>query len=139
VLFSILLLSVGGLAAAGAMTGWLDRDKQRISLLRAMGADEGRLLGEYLQQATILGAVAGFPGVLGGWAVSAMFNRLGPSGSVELLSTPRSAAGVFFLIVLAAIVAAVVPVSRAVRQDVMWLLRSASLPGNTRLAPTPSH
>jgi len=127
VLCSVLLLPASALAVAGTMAERLTRDERRIGLLKALGAHEGMLLGDYLQRATVLGIAGGLPGVLGGWAISTAFNRLGPSGATELLFTPQLGAGVFFLIVLTAIAAAVAPTSRAVRQDAAWLLYASSL------------
>jgi predicted lysophospholipase L1 biosynthesis ABC-type transport system permease subunit len=127
VLCSVLLLAVSALAAGGTTMDRLARDTRRVALLRALGSNEGMLLGDYLQVASILGVAGALPGVFGGWALSAVLNRVGPSRSAELLFTPRLGASVFFFIVLAAMVAAIAPVSRAVRQDATWTLYSASL------------
>jgi hypothetical protein len=127
VLCSVLLLAVSALAVGGATMDRLARDTRRVALLRALGSNEGMLLGDYLQVASILGVAGALPGVFGGWALSTVLNRVGPSRSAELLFTPRLGASVFFFIVLAAMVAAVAPVSRAVRQDATWTLYSASL------------
>ncbi len=127
VLCSVLLLAASALAVAGTMTGRLMQDELRVGLLKALGADEGMLLGDYLQMAAILGLAGGLPGVLGGWELSTWLNQLGSSTSVELLFTPRLGAAVFFFIVLTAMIAAIAPVSRAIRQDATRILYSTSL------------
>ncbi len=124
VLCSVLLLAIGALAVSGAMLDRLTRDERRVALLRALGSDEGLLLGDYLTMASLLGLVGGMPGVLGGWVLSNVLNGLGPSKSPELLFTPGVGARVFFFIVLTAMLAAVVPVSRGIRQDAAWTLFS---------------
>ncbi len=125
-LCSVLLLAIGALAVGGAMLDRLARDERRVALLRALGSDEGLLLGDYLTMASLLGLASGMPGVLGGWVLSNILNRLGPSRSAELLFTPALGASVFFLVVLTAMLAAVVPVSRGIRRDAAWTLYSSS-------------
>jgi len=127
VLCGMLLLAASAVAVTGTVLDRLTRDKQRIALLRAMGSGEGMLLGDYLQMASILGTVGALPGILGGWVVSIVLNRLGPSCSAELLFTPRLGASAFFFIVLTAMSSSVVPISQAVRQDATWMLYSSSL------------
>jgi predicted lysophospholipase L1 biosynthesis ABC-type transport system permease subunit len=102
------------------------REEQRIGLLKALGSDEGTLLGEYLQMAAVLGVAAGLLGVFGGWVTVSYLNRLGPSGSPELILTPRLGAAVFFAMAITAIIAAVAPTTDAVRQDAVWPLYSSS-------------
>jgi hypothetical protein len=124
-LCSVLFLAAGALAVGAAMMDRLTSDERRVGLLRALGANEGMLLGDYLQIASVLGVAGALPGVVGGWAISTVLNQLGPSGSAELLFTPRLGASVFFFVVLTAMVAAVAPVSRAIRQDATWTLYSS--------------
>jgi len=125
-LCGLLLLAAGALAVTGTMTDKTARDERRVGLLKALGADEGMLIGDYLQSAVVLGIAGGLPGVLWGWAASAVLNGMGPSGSTKLLFTPRLGAGTFLFIVLAAMIAAVAPASRAVRQDAAWTLYASS-------------
>ena len=121
-LCSTALLGLGMLAANAAIAERLSQDQQRVALLRALGSTEGMLLGDYLQQSAILGAIGAVPGVLAGWALCTILNRMGPAKAVDLLFTPRLGATVFFLAVLAAMVGAVAPTSRAVRGDATWTL-----------------
>jgi predicted lysophospholipase L1 biosynthesis ABC-type transport system permease subunit len=133
-------ISVIGTGCSGLVTGacfaefgihvtCVDKDEHRIGLLKALGSDEGTLLGEYLQMAAVLGVVAGLLGACGGWAAVSYLNRWGPAGSPELIFTPRLGAAIFFIIAMTAMVAAVAPAIDAVRQDTTWLLYSSS-PGN---------
>jgi len=122
VLCSMVLLSAGALAVTSTMAVRLTKDDQRVSLSKALGADEGTLFGKYVQKGTVLGIVGGTLGVLGGWAVATTLNQLAASGSTELLFTPRLGAGVFFFIVLTAIAATIGPASLATRRDAGWIL-----------------
>jgi ABC-type lipoprotein release transport system permease subunit len=122
----IFLLAASALSVVTTMRDRFARDEQRIGLLKALGSDEGTLLGEYLQMAAVLGAVAGLLGVCGGWAAAAYLNRWGPSGSPELILTPRLGAAVFFAMAMTAMIAAVTPTTDAVRQDAIWPLYSSS-------------
>jgi ABC-type antimicrobial peptide transport system permease subunit len=116
------------------------RDEQRIGLLKALGSNEGTLLGEYLQLAAVLGVAAGLLGVCAGWAAGSYWNLWGPAGSPELILTPRLAAAVFFAIAMAAMLAAVAPATDAVRRDAAGSLYArqadgeagvpSSVPGN---------
>ena len=126
VLCAIFLLVASALSVARTMRDRFARDEQRIGLLKALGADEGALLGEYLQIAAVLGVAAGLLGVWGGWAAASYLNRLGPSGSPELVLTPRLGAAVFFTMAMTAMAAAVTPASDAVRQDATRPLYSSS-------------
>jgi len=126
ILCGLLLLTTGALAVTATMTDRLVEDERRISLLKALGADEGLLFGEYLQKATVLGIAGALCGVLGGWLVLTVVNMLGPSDSAWLLFTPRLGAIAFFLVALVAMIAAVAPASRAARQDAAWTLYASS-------------
>jgi len=126
VLCSVLLLAISALAVGGAMLDRIRRDEGRVALLRALGSDEGLLLGDYLTMASLLGLAGGIPGVLGGWVLSNVLNGLGPSRSGELLFTPALSARVFFFTVLSAMLAAVVPVSRGIRRDAAWTLYASA-------------
>ncbi|MBM4429613.1 MAG: ABC transporter permease, partial [Chloroflexi bacterium] len=135
ILFTVLLLAIGALVVAGAVVGQLATDESRVSMLQALGASESHLLGEYVQRAAVLGTVGTLLGLLGGYAVSVLLNRLGPAGSAELLFTPQLAASVFFLTVLTAMFAAVGPVIRTIRQDVAATLYTSSADNHV---PAPS-
>jgi ABC-type lipoprotein release transport system permease subunit len=125
-LCAIFLLVASAISVATTMRDRFARDEQRIGLLKALGSDEGTLLGEYLQMAAVLGVVAGLLGAWAGWAAVSYLNRLGPSGSPELIFTPRLGAAVFFTMTMTAMMAAVAPTTDAVRQDAVWPLYSSS-------------
>lgn len=127
VLCGMVLLAACALAVAGTMADRLGHDELRVGLLKALGADEGMLLGNYLQTAAILGSIGALPGVILGWAASGMLNQLAPVQTPYLLFTPRLGAVVFFFVVLVAMCAAIAPASRAVRQDGTWALYYSSL------------
>ena len=135
ILISVLVLAASALAVAGAMDYRLAADETRISLLKALGASESQLLGEYVQSAAVLGTIGALPGLLGGYAVSALLNELGPTGSAELLFTPQLAATAFFFTVLTAMAAAVGPVIRAIRQDATATLYASSSIDTNVLSP----
>jgi hypothetical protein len=124
-LCAIFLLVASALSVAATMSDRFTRDGHRIGLLKALGSNEGTLLGEYLQLAAVLGVVAALLGVGGGWAVQSYLNHWGPSGSPELIFTPRLGAAVFFAMAMTAMVAAVAPTTDAVRQDAVWPLYSS--------------
>jgi len=127
IICTVLLLAASALAVGGTMSDRLVRDELRVGLLKALGSDEGTLLGDYLQMAAVLGVAGALPGVLGGWAAATVLNDLAPARTAELLFTPRLGAGMLFAVVVAAMFAAVAPVSRAVRQDGTWPLYYSSL------------
>ncbi len=127
IICTVLLLAASALAVGGTMSDRLVRDELRVGLLKALGSDEGMLLGDYLQMAAVLGVAGALPGVLGGWAAATVLNDLAPARTAELLFTPRLGAGMLFAVVVAAMFAAVAPVSRAVRQDGTWPLYYSSL------------
>jgi ABC-type antimicrobial peptide transport system permease subunit len=111
------LLAISALCVVATMSGTLARNKARISLFKALGADEGSLVADYLQRALILGVVGTLLGLVAGWFLVDLLNGRAPSGGIELLFTPRLVAGIFLVSVLSAMTAAVGPTSHAVRQD----------------------
>jgi hypothetical protein len=125
-LCAVFLLAASALSVTTTLGDRFTRDEQRIGLLKALGSDEGTLLGEYLQMAAVLGVAAGLLGVWGGWAAVSYLNRWGPSGSPELIFTPQLGAAVFFAMAMTAMMAAVAPTTDAVRQDAVWPLYSSS-------------
>jgi hypothetical protein len=125
-LCAIFFLAASGLSVATTMGDRFARDEQRIGLLKALGSDEGMLLGEYLQMAAVLGVAAGLLGAWGGWAIASRLNALGPVGSPQLIFTPRLGAAVFFVLAMTAMVAAVAPTTDALRQGAMGPLYSSS-------------
>jgi hypothetical protein len=140
-LSTVFLLTASALAVGGTMSDRLVRDELRVGLLKALGSDEGMLFGDYLQMAAVLGGVGALPGVLGGWAAATVLNDLAPAQTAWLLFTPRLGAAIFFVTVVAAMLTAVAPVSRAVRQDGTWPLYYSSLtrpdaPSSERLGPS---
>jgi hypothetical protein len=132
------LLAVGALTVMGAFSQRLVEEERQIGLLQAFGADEGSVFSEYLQQAIALGALGGLLGVLAGWVISSWLDGLGPAQSAELLFTPRLAAGVFFALVLATLLSAIVPASRAVRASVvrtLYATQDIALPVAAQVTP----
>ena len=127
VLCTVLLLGLSALAVTGAMADRLVQDEMRVGLLKALGSDEGRLLGDYLQMAALLGIEGAIPGLLAGWKITNLLNQVAPDRTPGLLFTPQLGAAVFFLIALTAMVASIAPVSRALRQSATWTLYSTSL------------
>jgi predicted lysophospholipase L1 biosynthesis ABC-type transport system permease subunit len=122
VLCSVVMLGLGALVAGAAIAERVSQDEQRIALLRALGSSEGMLFGDYVQQSAILGIMGALLGLLGSRALCAMLNEMGSAQSVELLLTARLGAAAFFVVVLAAMVGAVAPTSRAVRRNATWTL-----------------
>jgi ABC-type lipoprotein release transport system permease subunit len=109
------------------MADKLAKDEMRVGLLKALGSDEGSLLGDYLQMAALLGVSGAIPGLLAGWKITNWLNQVAPARSPELLCTPQLGAAVLFLTTLTAMVASIAPVSRAIRQCATWTLYSTSL------------
>ena len=128
-LCALFALAASALSAAATMRARLARDEQHIGLLRALGSNEGTLLGEYLQIAAVLGVVAGLLGTGSGWALASYLNRWSPSGSPELILTPQLGAAVFFVTSMTAMLAAVAPTMDAVRQDATWSLYARQTDG----------
>lgn len=125
------LTATAALAVIGAFTQKLDEEEGRVGLLQAFGAAEGHVLGEYLQQAIVLGSVSAALGVLAGWKLSFWLGELGPAQSAIWLFTPRLAAGVFFALVLVSLLSAIAPTSRAVRTSVVRSLYTVPQTGST--------
>ena len=128
-ILGVLTLAAGGLAVTGAITERLARDRLRVSLLKALGTDEGQLLGDYMQLAALLGCVGALPGIFCGWLVANALNRVAPDRTVRLLFTPQLGAAAFLLIAITAMVAALGPISHSIRQGaVSHLFAAASTP-----------
>jgi len=127
VVCTVSLLGLSALAVTGAMADKLAKDEMRVGLLKALGSDEGSLLGDYLQMAALLGIAGATPGLLAGWKITNWLNQVAPARTPGLLFTPQLGAAVLFLTTLTAMVASIAPVSRAIRQCATWTLYSTSL------------
>jgi hypothetical protein len=125
VILGLVLMAASALAVSGTVADMLSHDALQIGLLKALGSDEGTLLGQYLQKASVLGVAGAVPGVVCGWAAASWLNRWASAGSAQLRFTPSLGAGVFFCLVLTSMAAALGPVSHAIRQDVTTILYSA--------------
>jgi len=137
-LCSVFFWVASALSVSGAMRDRLAKDEQRISLLKALGSDEGALLGEYLQMAAVLGVVGALLGILGGWAVTMWLNGLALHDSPQLIFTPRLGAATLFAVAVTSIVAAVAPVVDAVRQSATWSLYPRPTDGGAECQSSPA-
>ena len=125
-LCNLFFLTCIALTVTSTFSRRLMDEERQIGLLRAFGTDEGSVLGQYLQKATLLGVASALVGILCGWALARVLNGLGPAQSVELLFTPGLGAGVCFAMVLVTVLAAAGPATRAARQSVSPILFTGS-------------
>jgi hypothetical protein len=116
VICAALALAAVAVATNAAMSERLAHDEVRIALLKAMGVDEGRLLGDYVQLAALQGLAGAILGLLAGSAVVILLNTAAPDGTPSLSLSAQLLSSSFFLTVITTVLASLAPISQAIRQ-----------------------
>ncbi len=124
---AVLALVIGGLSVVNTMIMAVTERFREIGLKKAVGAHTGRVLREYLAEATLIGLVGGGLGYLLGVILTNVINMAGRASNLELfLVTPAlTAIALGFSVALGAL-AGVIPAFRAARLDPVTALRTTS-------------
>lgn len=122
---SVIAVIVGGLSVVNTMVMSVSERVREIGIKKAVGAPTSAILGEFLVEATLLGAIGGVIGLAAGTLLVVILNaQTAGSGTSVFLVTPmlllRSLA---FATVLGAL-AGIYPALRAARLDPVAALRS---------------
>jgi putative ABC transport system permease protein len=122
---AVLALVVGGLSVVNTMLMAVTERVREIGLKKALGAQTGHILREFLLEAILFGAIGGASGLLLGWVTTLAINAwtAGQNLSLFLVSGRLVALAVIFSIGLGAL-AGIVPAFRAARMDPVTALRA---------------
>jgi putative ABC transport system permease protein len=124
---ALLALVIGGLSVVNTMIMSVSERVREIGLKKAIGARRRHIIGEYLLEATMIGALGGATGFVGGAAVTTLINAAGRSANLDLdlfLITPTlTVIALVFAVALGAL-AGIVPAWRAARLDPVIALRA---------------
>jgi putative ABC transport system permease protein len=122
---ALLALVIGGLSVANTMVMAVTERIREIGLKKALGAQTGRLMLEYVLEAMTIGGLGGVVGFAIGYALTTAVNHLGGKSGMDIfLVTPRLTALSLGFAVAMATVAGVFPAWRAARLDPVSALRS---------------
>lgn len=130
-IFSLIILSsaliaivVGGLSIMNTLTFAVIERTREIGIKKAVGARAGRILREFIAEATTMGVIGGLVGIgLGVLAVLGINAGSQSKGLMLFLVTPRLLGGVFAFAILISIVAGYFPARRASRLNPVEALR----------------
>jgi putative ABC transport system permease protein len=122
---AVLALVVGGLSVVNTMLMAVTERVREIGLKKALGAQTGHILREFLLEAILFGAIGGGLGLLLGWTTTLAINAwtAAQNLSLFLVSGRLVVLAVVFSVGLGA-VAGIVPAFRAARMDPVTALRS---------------
>ena len=124
---AVLALVIGGLSVVNTMIMSVIERYREIGLKKAVGAHTGRVLREYLMEATLIGFLGGAIGYALGLGLTNLLNVAGRSSNLELfLVTPKlTAIALGFAVALGAM-AGLIPAFRAARLDPVLALRTTN-------------
>ena len=122
---ALLALVIGGLSVVNTMFMAVAERVREIGLKKAVGATTRNIMGEFLLEATLIGAIGGLVGYALGVIITVVANALtAPGTSTLFLITVRlSVFALGFAIALGA-VAGILPAFRAARMDPVTALRN---------------
>jgi len=122
---AVLALIIGGLSVVNTMFMAVAERVREIGLKKAVGATTINIMGEFLIEATIIGAVGGVVGYGLGAAITLIVNATTPASQATLflLTVPLTVFAIGFATVLGA-VAGILPAWRAARLDPVTALRN---------------
>lgn len=122
---ALLALVVGGLSVINTMLMAVTERVREIGLKKAVGAQVGHILREYLLEAVTIGVIGGGIGLLLGWSLTNLINLATASQNLALflVSWRLVIVAIVFSVGLGA-AAGVIPAFRAGRMDPVRALRS---------------
>jgi putative ABC transport system permease protein len=122
---AVLALVVGGLSVVNTMLMAVTERVREIGLKKAVGAQTGHILREFLFEAILFGAIGGAAGLLLGWLTTVVINAWTASQNLSLflLSGRLVLLAIVFSVGLGA-VAGIIPAFRAARMDPVAALRA---------------
>jgi putative ABC transport system permease protein len=121
---ALLALVIGGLSVVNTMFMAVAERVREIGLKKAVGATTGRIMGEFLLEATVIGGLGGIIGYGIGAVITVVANATTPPGqsTLFLLTLRLTVFALGFAIALGA-VAGILPAWRAARLDPVTALR----------------
>jgi putative ABC transport system permease protein len=121
----ILSLLIGTFTIVNSMVVSVQERRREIGLKKALGAEDGHILGEVVAEAILIAGLGGVLGVLGSAMAGAIANPLlmGKLGSRLFLLTPRLSLGTVAFSVVMGVIAGLFPAWRAARLDPVIALR----------------
>ncbi len=122
---ALLALVIGGLSVVNTMFMAVAERVREIGLKKAVGATTGRIMGEFLLEATVIGALGGIIGYGIGAVITVIANATTPPGqsTLFLLTLRLTLFALGFAIALGA-VAGILPAWRAAKMDPVTALRN---------------
>jgi len=122
---ALLALVIGGLSVVNTMFMAVAERVREIGLKKAVGATTGRIMGEFLLEATVIGGLGGIIGYGIGAAITVIANATTPPGqsTLFLLTLRLTLFALGFAIALGAL-AGILPAWRAARMDPVTALRN---------------
>lgn len=124
---ALLALIIGGLSVINTMIMAVSERVREIGLKKALGANSGDVIREYLMEAALIGLIGGVLGFLLGVGLTAAINAAGKASNLELfLITPILTVLVIGFAVILGTLAGVLPAIRAARLDPVTALRATN-------------
>jgi putative ABC transport system permease protein len=120
---ALLALVIGGLSVVNTMLMAVTERVREIGLKKAVGARTRHVLGEFLAESTLIGAIGGVLGFSLGYLLTLALDGTGGSGGLFLVTPRLVILCLGFAVVLGA-VAGLLPAARASRMDPVLALRS---------------
>jgi putative ABC transport system permease protein len=124
---ALLALIIGGLSVINTMIMAVSERVREIGLKKALGANSGDIIREYLLEAAMIGLIGGVVGYLLGVGLTTAINAAGRASNLELfLITPTLTFLVIGFAVILGAIAGVLPAIRAARLDPVIALRATN-------------
>jgi putative ABC transport system permease protein len=122
---AVLALIIGGLSVVNTMFMAVAERVREIGLKKAVGATTGHIMGEFLLEAVVIGALGGLIGYGLGVLITVIANALTPPGqsTLFLITLPLTILALGFATALGAL-AGILPAWRAARLDPVTALRN---------------
>jgi putative ABC transport system permease protein len=122
---SVIAVIVGGLSVINTMVMTVSERVREIGVKKAVGARTGAILGEFITEATLLGAIGGLIGLSAGALLVVILNaQTAGSGTTVFLITPMLLLRSFVFATVLGALAGIYPAFRAARLDPVQALRS---------------